>query len=292
MSRAGIGDLRWGIEQRLTFIEERLYWLGTINRQDLIDRFGVSMSQASTDINKYLALSPRGVAYDKSAKCYVADDDFSPVMEEASASRLLAELRLVDIGVLTPEATTLGVVPPFDATPVPERAVAPDALRAVWRAIGGSKALEIMYQSMSRPEPVHRIIEPHALAHDGFRWHVRAFDRESDQFRDFVLGRISNPKQAGPRERDPAADAAWNSRVELHIAPHPDLTPEQQAATRLDYGITGDYLVLEVRQALLFYALKRLGLDTPPGARPPQEQHIVLLNRDAVLEALPASGND
>ena len=33
-----------------------------------------------------------------------------------------------------------------------------------------------------------------------------------------------------------------------------------------------------VRKALLFYALKRLGLDTDPGARRPQDQQIVLLN--------------
>jgi len=34
-----------------------------------------------------------------------------------------------------------------------------------------------------------------------------------------------------------------------------------------------------VRRALLFYALRRLGLDLKPDARPPHEQHIVLLNR-------------
>lgn len=41
-----------------------------------------------------------------------------------------------------------------------------------------------------------------------------------------------------------------------------------------------------VSHAMLFHAFKRLGLDTPPEARRPQEQHIVLLNRDAVLQKL------
>jgi predicted DNA-binding transcriptional regulator YafY len=50
-----------------------------------------------------------------------------------------------------------------------------------------------VYQSMSRPQPSPRIIEPHALTHDGFRWHARAFDRETGTFRDFVLGRLSKP---------------------------------------------------------------------------------------------------
>jgi predicted DNA-binding transcriptional regulator YafY len=40
-------------------------------------------------------------------------------------------------------------------------------------------------------------IEPHALAHDGFRWHVRAFDRETKTFRNFVLGRLSDAHPGG-----------------------------------------------------------------------------------------------
>ena len=40
---------------------------------------------------------------------------------------------------------------------------------------------------------------------------------------------------------------------------------------------------IAVRRALLFYALKRLGLDTDPAARRPQDQQIVLLNRDEVI---------
>jgi hypothetical protein len=64
------------VEQRLAFIEERLFWLGEVNRTDLVRRFGVSMSQASGDIARYLALAPAGVGYDKSAKRYVAAGAF------------------------------------------------------------------------------------------------------------------------------------------------------------------------------------------------------------------------
>jgi hypothetical protein len=39
---------------------------------------------------------------------------------------------------------------------------------------------------------------------------------------------------------------------------------------------------IKVRRALLFYALRRLGLDVPSDARPAHEQHIVLLNRAEV----------
>src|SRR6266446_5766190 len=102
------GSLRWSVERRLVFIEERLFWLGEVNRTDLVRRFGVSMSQASGDIGRYLALDPPGLS-------------FRPVLAPASAKRFLGELRLVDLGILAAEDTTLGMLPPFDATPVPER---------------------------------------------------------------------------------------------------------------------------------------------------------------------------
>jgi len=285
-NRSATADLRWSVERRLAFIEERLFWLGTVNRNDLVHRFGVSMSQASTDIGRYLAREPKGVVYDKSAKCYIAGDSFRPILARPDAGRLLGELRLLDVGILAVEDTILGAAPPFDATPVPERPVDALVLRAVLWAIRMRGALDIVYQSMSRPEPAGRLVEPHALAHDGFRWHARAFDRETDRFRDFVLGRVARPRRAGDAASSPDADRDWQTKIPLVVAPHPGLTAPQRKAIAIDYGIRGDSIVIEVRRALLFYALKRLGLDVAPDVRPPQEQHIVLLNRTEVETAL------
>ncbi len=277
--------LRWPVEQRLGFIEERLFWLGAVNRNDLVRRFGVSMSQASGDIGRYLARNPKGVGYDKSAKRYVAVEAFRPVLAAPSAARFLGELRLVDIGILAADDTMLGSVPPFDAAPVPERRIDAFVLRGVVRAMREQTALDVLYQSMSRPAPARRIIEPHALAHDGFRWHARALDRESGEFRDFVLGRLSKPKPAGPAAAAPAGDKDWQSFVNLIIAPHPGLTAAQARAIAIDYGIRGGTAVLRVRRALLFYALRRLGLDVAADVRPASEQHIVLVNRAEVEAA-------
>ena len=47
--------------------------------------------------------------------------------------------------------------------------------------------------------------------------------------------------------------------------------------------MNGGKAEIRVRRALLYYALRRLGLDTDPAARKPQDQQIVLLNRDAIL---------
>jgi hypothetical protein len=40
--------------------------------------------------------------------------------------------------------------------------------------------------------------------------------------------------------------------------------------------------VIKVRRALVFYALRRLGLDVDPNIRPPHEQHIILVNRSEI----------
>lgn len=287
----GDANLRWSVERRLAFIEERLFWLGNVNRVDLIRRFGVSASQASKDIARYLELSPPGLAYDKSAKRYVAGEDFRPVIAAPDASRFLGELRLADLGIVLGEETLFGGDIPFDATPVPERNIDPYVLRAVLAAIRGRHPLAITYQSMSREAPVRRRIAPHAIAHDGFRWHARAFDEESQSFRDFVLGRISRPKGDSASAPGPNDDRDWQTFVELVIAPHPKLTLAQARAIAIDYGITRGSSRIRVRRALLFYALKRLGLDVPENTRPPHEQHIVLLNRKEI-EAIGAEGEN
>jgi hypothetical protein len=277
--------LRWSVEQRLSFIEERLFWLGEVNRTDLVRHFGVSMGQASADIGRYLAHAPKGVAYDKRAKRYVANVAFRPVLGAPDAARFLGELRLVEAGLLPAEKTMLGTIPVFDATPVPERKIDAFVLRAALTAMRKRLALQIIYQSMSRPEPLARAIEPHALAHDGFRWHLRAFDRESGEFRDFVLGRISRPRVVNAAQSQPNQDRDWHTFVTLEIAPHPDLTEAQAKAVALDYGITKGAAKIPVRRSMLFYALRRLGLDLKPNARPPQEQHIVLVNRSVIEDS-------
>jgi hypothetical protein len=87
---------------------------------------------------------------------------------------------------------------------------------------------------------------------------------------------------AGSMPRD---DVEWHSFVALTVAPHPDLTPAQSRAIAIDYGLRGSSASIKVRRALLFYALKRLGLDVSPDARPAREQHIVPVNRDEVEAA-------
>jgi hypothetical protein len=243
------------------------------------------MSQASADISCYLAKDPP-VTYDRSSKRYIGGEDFRPVLKAPDAARFLGELRLLEHGVLREQETTLGAAPPFSMAPVPERPVDAYVLRAVMHAIREARILNVRYQSLSRPQPVRRRIEPHALAYDGFRWHARAFDAETREFRDFVLGRMSKPILGTTAISRPSEDRDWQTTIDIVIAPHPGLTRAQTLAIKQDYGIKGESTRIPVRRALLYYALKRLGLDVPPSTRPPSEQHIVLMNRYEIKAGL------
>lgn len=271
-------SLRWGVEQKLQFIEFRLFWEGHVNRGDLIDKFGISQNQASGDLNRYIALAPDNMVYDKSGKSYVRSSSFNPIFLKPDASQYLAQVRSVAEGIVPPEDAWIGTLPTFDAAPAPARGIDPTVLRSIIIAIRRREAVEVRYQSMSSPDPEWRWIAPHALAFDGFRWHARSFCEKSGEYRDFVISRIIGTRQSRSTEMQTSADADWDEIVQLEIGPHPALSPNQKRVIELDYGMKNGRVVIPVRRALLYYALKRLGLDTDPAARKPQDQQIVMLN--------------
>jgi hypothetical protein len=279
-------SLRWGVEQKLQFIEFRLFWEGHVNRSDLIDKFSVSQNQASGDLNRYIALAPDNMVYDKSGKTYLRSSSFSPLFLKPNATQYLSQVRSVAEGIVAPEDAWIGNFPAFDAAPSPARGIDPVVLRSIVIAIRRREAIHILYQSMSAPDPEWRWISPHALAFDGFRWHARSYCEKSGEFRDFVISRVMEARQTRPPADPLAFDSAWNELVELHIGPHPALSPNQQRVVELDYGMNNGQVTILVRQALLYYALKRLGLDTDPAARKPQDQQIVLLNNEAIRGAV------
>jgi hypothetical protein len=279
-------SLRWGVEQKLQFIEFRLFWEGHVNRSDLIDKFSVSQNQASGDLNRYIALAPDNMVYDKSGKTYLRSSSFSPLFLKPDATQYLSQVRSVAEGIVAPEDAWIGNFPSFDAAPSPARGIDPVVLRSIAIAIRRHEAIHILYQSMSAPDPEWRWISPHALAFDGFRWHARSYCEKSREFRDFVISRIMEARQTRPPADPLDSDSAWNEILELHIGPHPALSPNQQRVVELDYGMNNGQVTILVRQALLYYALKRLGLDTDPAARKPQDQQIVLLNDKAIRGAV------
>lgn len=268
----------WGQDRRLAFIDFRLRWDGRINRSDLTDFFGISVPQASLDIAHYMELAPQNLEYDRSSRVYQATATFHPLHVETQPEHYLTELLAATEGVLQPDASFIGWRPPADSVPRPGRTVSAETLAALLKAIREASGLKVVYQSMSRPAPSSRTISPHAFAYDGFRWHVRAFCHTRQEFRDFVLGRILEVQGVEPAGPPASEDEAWNTILTLVLAPNPKLSPGGQRAIELDYGMRNGEAELTCRQALLFYALKRLGLGHQTDIQA-EVQQIVLKNQ-------------
>lgn len=271
-------DLRWSVEQRLEFIEFRLYWEGQIRRGDLQQRFDISTPQATTDLNRYQKIAPGNLIYDMRRSTYVPTDHFKPVMYEPDARDYLAELRLIADNVVTPEIRRLGFVPPFDVVPLVRRRASEARLRKVLRAIRVGRAVYIRYQSISRDEPMWRWITPHAMVFDGFRWHARSWCHRRKAFRDFVLARMLEVDKDKDHEIDVEADREWHEYVSLEIGPNPKLSKAAQKAIELDYGMKDGTIDVSCRVCLSWYVERHLGLDLDPEKIDPNRQQIVLRN--------------
>ncbi len=278
--------LRWSVEQRLEFIDHRLFWEGHINRSDLIAHFDISVPQASADFSRYRASAPGNMAYDMSVKQYRATSGFKPLYNVANTGRYLSQVAMIGTGMLRRENTWMSRLPDHQTVEMPGRVVDPVVLKTVVRAVNNSTALEILYQSMSRVSPGWRTISPHALGFDGLRWHTRAFCHTRETFRDFVLARILSTRPSQANATPGNTDNAWFETATVVIGPHPDLSEGQKAAIAHDYEIEDGRREIAVRRAFLHYFLERLGLSLDFEGRSPERKQIVLLNTPEVAAAL------
>ena len=267
---------RWGPDRRLEFIDFRLRWDGRLNRADLVAFFGISVPQTSLDIAKYLELAPDNLVYDRSARVYLATSEFKPVYDTSSPSRLLNELLAHAVGVIGDESSFIGWRAPVGYVPTPGRTLNADTLAVLLRAVREGRVVQMVYQSMSAEKPESRLISPHAFAHDGFRWHVRAFCHKHQAFRDFVIARMAGVKLGDLADvLGSENDVEWHTEATLQLEPHPGLSAAQKRAVELDYGMTNGVVRFKCRQALLFYALRHLHLDRADSGTPEQQQVVL-----------------
>lgn len=283
-----MADIRWGVEQRLEFIEFRLFWEGGVNRADITRFFGVSVPQASKDFTLYQGLAPDNIRYDRSEKRYFAAKGFKPMFLKPDAESYLAQLNKA-AGTETDGAQSWLTTPPcVDTIPVPHRRVDVDTLRTVLSAVRENASVNIYYQSMSdrRPEPTWRRISPHAFGSDGFRWHVRAYCHLDSKFKDFLISRILEAKELETGEKIGENDIYWKNVFYVILEPNPKLGKNQQKIIAQDYAMPDGHITIPVRQALLYYFRKRLRLDVADALDDPHETPIVVTNRKDFERAL------
>ena len=256
MHQDSLAHISLSQKDRLKHIELRLRFLGEIQRPALMQRFGIASAAASRDLALYRDLAPQNIVYDDKAKRYLLGSSFQPLFPVPSDQILgwLTE-QLGDTNSPSSESLLPCSIP--DRLSLPD----PEVLSAITRAIHLKQALRIRYHAVSSGQSEREIV-PFALLNTGLRWHVRAFDRKSLQFRDFVLTRIVDPLiSPTPQQRDerPTHDVQWSRIVELELVPHPDRP--NTTMTCMEYGMADGILRLKLRAAIAGYVLRKYSVD-------------------------------
>ena len=243
--------------ERLVFIDFRCTFLGELRRADLMARFNIGSAAATRDIAEYRNNLGGKIELDPVSKTYRLAPGFAPIFVHEVEQALTALSR----GFGETQITTSGAlvnceIPPHLSTP------SLDILAPLCRAIHAHRAVQIGYSSFSSGKSIREIV-PFALANNGLRWHVRAFDRKRENFVDFVLTRIHEVVEralSAPREQElEKHDIDWGRVLELQLVAHPK--EEHLEVVALDYKMVDGVLKIRVRAALASYLLRQWLVD-------------------------------
>lgn len=280
----GLNVLSVAQKERLAYLEMRLFFFGVLRRADLEARFGIGTAAATRDLAAYRDLAPDNLQYAAVQRFYQPSSTFKPVFDFSNARVLTWLLQGFGDGLAGG---------PKKAIPCegPSNLVNPDltTLSTITRAIHAGKAIRVNYLSLNSG-PAERELVPLALADNGLRWHLRAFDRSSASFRDFVLTRIaqaSSLEQNTAEHENLSADEQWMRIVELELVPHPAIIWPQ--AIEADYAMKDGVLRLKIRAALAGYALRRWAVDCSVDAGLPAAEHQLWLRNPQTLYGVESS---
>lgn len=276
----------WGQDRRLEFIDFRLMWEGRLNRADITAFFRISVPQASLDLAKYQEIAPENAYYDRNQKSYIANASFKPVFATFESNHYLNELIGLETGILSPSESFIGWVPPVTSLPLPTRKVHPETLIELIMAIKNQRALVVDYRAM-RDEPSIRTLFPTAFAHDGHRWHVRAYCFSSEMYKDFVLGRFFDIAESISPSSEVPVDTEWETFIDVVIGPNPDFSMNKKMIIESDYQMDKGEAKIRIRKSQYFYLKRRLNLNED-GEPVNESQQIVLLR---IEEPLISSGD-
>jgi hypothetical protein len=282
MNNNKLKDISFSQKQRLAFIDFLLVFKGYFSRVDLTTKFEMGMANATRDIALYRELSPTNADFDNPSKTYIQNKKFKPLFEYEPRKTLAKLANKISDGF----DGVLEVSFPVDA---PMQLNVPDIniVAKLVRAVLNKKAVSIIYTSLSSGSKAREII-PHTIVDNGLRWHVRAFDRNTNSFRDFVITRISKvtllDTTVDEFEKE-VEDNQWMRKMDLHIVPHPTNVQYPQAI-ELDYGMEKGLLQITVRAALVGYLLRRWSVDcTEDASLTGGEYQLWLRNRQTLYGA-------
>lgn len=285
-----ISKLKWANRQRLQYIEMMAFYTGVITRSDVARTFGLSDAAATKDLTLYNQIAPGNLIYKHSVFGFVPAEHFEAVIADLSPETALPMIanNLTMVGGAEDQHLVYGI--PVEPLPLPTRLPNKIILAQIIRATKHHKKLSVEYLSLSDRHDEQdannqqRVIEPHALINTGIRWHVRAYNEETFDFRDFVLSRIQNAQMLEQDAESSAEfDDAWTEMVTVQLIPHPKLSEQKRKSLLLDYAAKEGIIELNVRGSLLAYLLQRLSVDTSADfSMNPNAYQLVIVNREEI----------
>lgn len=255
------------------FIDQIIWWEGHINTSHLIDKYKITRTQASNILKEYRCTYPNKLIYNSSAKAYLLNESYSIHHKMSDQGYKFTDyLRAIDINAHKQHSKL--AICAFEVE-APLRNINAVQVRPILKALREQLAIDIGYISLSSPDYLDRIIEPHALIFDGLRWHVRAYCRKNSDFRDFVLSRFNGEAIfEGKAICNAAQDVKWQTFVDVVIQPDPRLTVKQQEIIANDFQMKNGVKTISTRAALVNYLLLRLRIDNNKNT--PEEQQIII----------------
>lgn len=252
--------------ERFHFIDNIVWWEGQINASTLMRNFQISRDSASSILKSYNQLFPDNLIYDQSIKARIITRKFKAISDVSSFNNYLKLLQ---------KPHYKEIVESIEEVEAPLRNINAQLVRPILKAIREKLAIDIGYRSLTSPDYLDRIIEPHTLIFDGLRWHVRAYCRKNSAYRDFVLSRFNGVVEfEGVALFNKEQDNLWQTFIDVEIIPDPRLTEKQQAIIAIDFQMEKGKKVIKTRIALVNYLLLRLRLDHYKNTA--EEQQIML----------------
>ena len=281
-----LNDIKFATRQRLQFIEVMAYYTGMISRSMLAKAYGISDPAATKDIKLYNDLAPDNLEYNPSLFSFVPTSSFDEVFADLSPQSVLPMFaqNLLTIDNPSGDEPIYGIS--VEHLPLPSRLPDKSVLAEIIRAMKSGTQLDVTYHSLSQRHDSNnnRIIEPHALINTGLRWHVRAYNHDTYDFRDFVLSRFTSAQQlVEPAESNQNYDDGWTESVTIKLEAHPGLDEKQRASLNYDYKMHDGKIEIEVRGALVGYVLQQLKVDTTADySLNPNAHQLIVINREEV----------
>jgi len=274
-----LDKLNYAQRERLAFIDFCLQFVGQMSRADLISHFGIGLASSSRDLTLYKELAPSNLVLEHKTKQYYRTNEFQPVFTHSPEAVLTSLCRGFGDGLSNGSQPSKYC---FDAT----RLIHPnsDVIATLMRAINNKNVVRCDYVSLSSGEGEREIV-PHSIANNGQRWHVRAFDKKSKEFLDFVCTRLQNVSEISKPVSDnqlAANDMSWNNILNIELRVHPSI--KHKKAIELDYNMADGVLRLEVREALLGYLMRQWNVDCTKNASLVGDEYLLWLSNINKLE--------